>query len=78
MDINFLSAQKVASELRNDVGFAMKADVGNESDIQNIIDKTESLWGPIDAFFCNAGITSSKNGSEEEWQKLLSTILIVQ
>ena len=70
VDINFLSAQKVVSELLNDVGFAMKADVGKESDIRNIIEKTETLWGPIDAFFCNAGITSSKNDSEEEWQKM--------
>ena len=71
VDINFDGAQKVVSELRNDVGFAMKADAGNENEILNIIGKTETLWGPIDAFFCNAGITSSnQNSSEEEWQKM--------
>src|SRR6266852_229610 len=43
-------------------GFAVTADVGQESDIQALIAAAEAKYGPVDIFFSNAGL--SRKGQE--------------
>ncbi|MAG97274.1 MAG: SDR family oxidoreductase [Alphaproteobacteria bacterium] len=51
-------------------GLAVRCDVANESEIQNLVAVTEAAYGPIDVFCSNAGI--ARLGGEEapdaEWQ----------
>src|ERR1700733_7151933 len=37
-------------------GFAVTADVGQESDVQALIAAAEARFGPVDIFFSNAGL----------------------
>ena len=73
VDLDLESAQKVAAEID---GLALKADVSIESDIINVVQKTQEKFGPIDLFCSNAGVafqdepggmaTSCPN---DKWQK---------
>ena len=53
-------------------GTAIAADVGKESDIQNVIEATEERIGPIDLFVSNAGIIfrGGLDIANEDWQKI--------
>lgn len=68
-DLNGDGAQAVADEIGS-VGHAV--DVGNEQDIINLIDETESRFGPIDLFCSNAGILIGKDifESDDVWQTI--------
>jgi NAD(P)-dependent dehydrogenase (short-subunit alcohol dehydrogenase family) len=68
-DLNVDGAAVVAEEIR---GHAMHVDVSKESDIVNLIDTTESQFGPIDLFCSNAGIGIGKDIDEpdEVWQTI--------
>jgi NAD(P)-dependent dehydrogenase (short-subunit alcohol dehydrogenase family) len=52
-DIDRAGAESVAKAIG---GAALRCDVGNESDVAAVIDKTEQLFGPIGLFCSNAGI----------------------
>lgn len=73
-DLSLERAQKVAQRLPPGVGHAVRADCSVELDIRRLIVNTEFSVGPIDAFFCNAGIPC--NGGPEvpndEWMRIWS------
>lgn len=53
-------------------GWSMGVDVSREADVIELIDQTESRFGPIDLFCSNAGIGIGKGLDEpdEVWQKI--------
>jgi len=73
VDLDITHAQTVVqNDLPPAVGLAIKANCGQEQDIRHIINRTESECGPIDAFFCNAGILSTGGieVSNDEWDMI--------
>jgi NAD(P)-dependent dehydrogenase (short-subunit alcohol dehydrogenase family) len=52
-------------------GIAVPTNVADESQIQNLVAKTEAKFGPIDIFCSNAGIAGmgSQHASDELWQR---------
>jgi NAD(P)-dependent dehydrogenase (short-subunit alcohol dehydrogenase family) len=56
------SRDRLASVAGDIDGFAVTADVGQESDIQALIAAAEARFGPVDIFFSNAGL--SRKGQE--------------
>jgi NAD(P)-dependent dehydrogenase (short-subunit alcohol dehydrogenase family) len=73
-DLDLERAEQVAASVG---GAAFKTDVGQERDIQHLIDETERRFGPIALFCSNAGIGGgfdplSENAggiSDEPWMK---------
>src|SRR5829696_2159205 len=67
-DLNLDGATRTAGEIQ---GHAIRADVGQEQDIRDLIAQAEDRQGPIDAFFSNAGITGPPGGPpdllDEDW-----------
>ena len=61
-DVNLEGAMATAQEIG---GHAIRADVGREQDILELIADAEQRQGPIDAFFSNAGITGPPGGPPE-------------
>lgn len=53
-------------------GSAMRADVGQESDIAALVETTERDVGPIDLFCSNAGIATGEDlaAPNEQWQQI--------
>ena len=68
-DLNGEGAAAVAAECG---GHSMAVDVRNESEIIELINSTETQFGPIDLFCSNAGIGIGKNIDEpdEVWQTI--------
>src|SRR5437764_5550134 len=68
-DIDGAAAEKVASEIG---GFAMRTDVGQESEVRRLVDETISRFGPIDLFCSNAGIfiEGGIEAPNEAWAKM--------
>ena len=68
-DLNGEGAAAVAAEFG---GHSMDVDVRNESEIIELINSTETQFGPIDLFCSNAGIGIGKNIDEpdEVWQTI--------
>ncbi|MDG1133678.1 MAG: SDR family NAD(P)-dependent oxidoreductase [Pseudomonadales bacterium] len=68
-DLNGEGAAAVAAEFG---GHSMAVDVCNESEIIELINSTETQFGPIDLFCSNAGIGIGKNIDEpdEVWQTI--------
>ena len=69
-DLEGAHAQQVAAEIG---GSAAQTDVGNESDIIDLVQKTNAAYGPIDLFCSNAGIGGPRGGieaSNTEWQQI--------
>ena len=68
-DLNGEGAAAVAAEFG---GHSMAVDVRNESEIIELINSTETQFGPIDLFCSNAGIGIGKNIDEpdEVWQTI--------
>ena len=68
-DLNESLAKSVAAEFG---GMAFKTDVGQEADIQNLVQEVTEQAGPIDLFCSNAGIIL--NGGPEvpdsEWNRI--------
>jgi NAD(P)-dependent dehydrogenase (short-subunit alcohol dehydrogenase family) len=52
-----LAAALAALGGESDTVAAVQADVANEEDAQNYIDRTLAKWGRLDTLFCNAGIS---------------------
>ncbi|MDA1074643.1 MAG: SDR family NAD(P)-dependent oxidoreductase [Proteobacteria bacterium] len=68
-DLNGDGAKKVADDIG---GWGIGVDVSNEADIINLIEETETRFGPIDVFFSNAGIGLGRGLDEpnEVWDKI--------
>ncbi len=68
-DLNGDGANEVAQEIG---GLAVACDVGNEQDINNLVEKTEKELGPVDIFFSNAAVATGGNPLDtpiEVWQQ---------
>ena len=71
-DMNADGAREVAREIG---GLAVACDVGNEADVNALVDEAERANGPVDVFFSNAGIATGGNPLDteidtwnEQWQ----------
>lgn len=67
-DLNADGAAQVASEIG---GLAVRANVGVEADIINLVQQATDAYGRIDLFCSNAGIGGKPGGAEvanEDWQ----------
>ena len=70
VDINIEGAEETAKDID---GIAVKANVGQESDILNVIEKGTELSGGIDIFCSNAGIGGVHGFLDvktEDWQNI--------
>ena len=70
VDINMEGAEETAKDVD---GIAVKANVGQESDILNVIEKGNKLSGGIDIFCSNAGIGGVHGFFDvktEDWQNI--------
>ena len=68
-DLNGDGANEVAQKIG---GLAVACDVGNEQDINNLVEKTEKELGPVDIFFSNAAGATGGNPLDtpiEVWQQ---------
>ena len=68
-DLNGDGANEVAQEIG---GLAVACDVGNEQDINNLVEKTEKELGPVDIFLSNAAVATGGNPRDtpiEVWQQ---------
>ena len=68
-------AEKIAEELNNDKykSFAIKADVTNKVEVNNMIIKAIEIFGDVDVLINNAGISQQKmfiDITEDEWDKM--------
>lgn len=77
VDIHYQSAEQVVNNhLPPGIGVAIQADCGSEIDMRRVVLTVENECGPIDAFFCNAGILSVGSVTDtpnDEWQCLWNT-----
>lgn len=76
-DINYDAAQRVASSLKNSV--AVKVDVCNEKQVQDMVDTAVSKFGKLDLLVSNAGILIAKpltSFSVDEWKRVLEVNLL--
>ena len=59
---------------------AVQADVGKESDVQMLVAKALEVYGGLDVFFANAGVSGGFEGifeqTVEEWERILQINLI--
>jgi NAD(P)-dependent dehydrogenase (short-subunit alcohol dehydrogenase family) len=64
------SRERLASVAGDIDGFAVTADVGQESDIQALISAAEARFGPVDIFFSNAGLSrkGQEAASDADWE----------
>ncbi len=83
--INYLSNEEKAIELKNELlnngikAEIYKADVSNETEVQNMISKIKNNFSKLDVVVNNAGIVYDRNFDEitvEEFQKTLSVNVI--
>lgn len=73
-DINTEAGQKLAEELGENSLF-VKHDVTNEAGWQEVIEKTEAVFGPVNILVNNAGISMSKSISDmtlNEYKKIIN------
>jgi NAD(P)-dependent dehydrogenase (short-subunit alcohol dehydrogenase family) len=77
VDIDIEEATKTALMLKNTYGsdtLAIKADVTNQDDVNNMIDTILNKYGRLDVAFCNAGICINAPAEEmtyAQWKKNL-------
>ncbi|GAE28251.1 3-oxoacyl-[acyl-carrier protein] reductase [Halalkalibacter wakoensis JCM 9140] len=79
VDLNEKGLEETKSEIQKVVLNAemllVKANVANEDDVKNYVDKTVETFGTIDGFFNNAGIEGKQNETEDygsdEFRKVL-------
>lgn len=73
-DIDEAAAQHVAAEVEQAGArsLAMRVDVGNEADVQSLVDRVESTLGVIDLFCANAGImvAGGIDVSDDDWDRI--------
>ena len=67
-DVQTEALEAVAQEIG---GLAVACDVSKESDIKNLVKRTEDELGPIDVFCSNAGIAilGDEHATDEQWQR---------
>ena len=67
-DVQTEALEAVAQEIG---GLAVTCDVSKESDIQNLVKRTENELGPIDLFCSNAGIAilGDEHATDDQWQR---------
>ena len=79
-DLNLEGAEKVAKEIES-IGrqsLAIKTDISNSTEVNNMVDKTIEKFGKIDILINNAGGVSGVKGgdtdtaTEEDWDKVLN------
>src|ERR1041384_7060822 len=74
VDLDHAAAEKPAPAIG---GAAFKCDVGQEKNIEHVIEETERQFGPIELFCSNAGIgggfdpmsLNAGGSSDEPWQR---------
>jgi NAD(P)-dependent dehydrogenase (short-subunit alcohol dehydrogenase family) len=74
VDLDHAAAEKLALSIG---GAAFKCDVGQEKNIEHVIEETERQFGPIELFCSNAGIgggfdpmsVNAGGSSDEPWQR---------
>jgi NAD(P)-dependent dehydrogenase (short-subunit alcohol dehydrogenase family) len=69
-DLNFAAARQVADQIG---GLAVECDVCDETQIIDLVQKTEAKFGPVDVFLSNAGLARGEpshaaSASTETWQ----------
>lgn len=78
VDIDIDEASETAKEIADATGkkvIAVKADVTDPTDVDNMIKTIVDEFGKIDVAFCNAGICINKPAEEmtvEEWSKVIN------
>ena len=67
-DVQTEALEAVAQEIG---GLAVACDVSKESDIKNLVKRTEDELGPIDVFCSNAGIAilGDEHATDDQWQR---------
>mmetsp|Transcript_16617 Transcript_16617/g.20302 ORF Transcript_16617/g.20302 Transcript_16617/m.20302 type:complete len:287 (-) Transcript_16617:620-1480(-) len=74
VDIDYESTlDLVNNHMKPGIGLAIQANCGRETDMRRVILKVENEVGPIDAFFCNAGVLSVGSVTDtpnDEWDHL--------
>ena len=80
VDIDEVNNICAADEIINNGGnaYSFTADVRNESEVSNAVNKCVEVFGSIDSAFNNAGIVISKttvNCTEDIWDKIIDTNL---
>lgn len=68
-DLNGDGVNQIAQEIG---GLAVACDVGNEQDINNLVEQTEKELGPVEIFFSNAAVATGGNPLDtpiEVWQQ---------
>ncbi|MEN8904435.1 MAG: sorbitol-6-phosphate dehydrogenase [Clostridiales bacterium] len=76
-DINYTLAQKVASEFNDAI--AVKVDVTNSNDVNEMVRKTIEKYNTIDILISNAAILIAKpidEFPEEQWKKVIDVSLM--
>lgn len=76
-DLNIDAAEQVAAELPD--AMAIKVDVTNEQDVDNMVNQTVERYGRLDLFVANAGIVISGEIAEFDparWRKVIDVNLV--
>ncbi|MDP2156928.1 MAG: SDR family oxidoreductase, partial [Nitrospirota bacterium] len=79
--VNYLNSEENAREIINqadDRAISFKADVGDSSQVNNMIERIEQRFGRLDVLVNNAGITKDSlliRQSETEWDAVIRTNL---
>ena len=76
-DLNFELAQKVAESLPQAI--AVKVDVTNEKDVENMVSETVTTYGKLDIMVPNAGILFAEPIEEfdvSKWRKVIDVNLV--
>lgn len=80
VDINERAARTVADDivLQGGDALAVKADVGSQEDIRNMLDQAAARFGRLDAIVNNAGVDVTQGVDEmavAEWNRIIATNL---
>jgi NAD(P)-dependent dehydrogenase (short-subunit alcohol dehydrogenase family) len=75
-DLNRDAAEAAAAEI-DPAALGLACDVTSESDLAELIAKAQTAFGPVDAFFANAGVAigGSEQTPEETWDLALAVNL---
>ena len=72
-DLDGAAAEAVADEIGGSA-LGVACDVTSEADLRSLIERTEKAFGPVDAFFANAGVAAGADEQtpEDVWDRALS------